>query len=123
MKVLLILSFMFSLATFSQEIPGDHLEFNLQDEQIEKVVVKKNKKKKDLTVLVHVNDSGAKAINEMAAKNPGKEISVYSRKRFLEKFKLTPGSPKLKAFRSLEPWRSETEITKVWDKLPTIFEN
>lgn len=127
MKVFLIFSFLFSSLAFAQEIPGDHIEFNLQDEQIEKVVIKKsnkknkNKKKKDLQVFVHMNELGAKAMQELALKNPGKEVKVYSHKRFLDKFRLTPDSAKIKAFKSLESWRSESEVTKVFDTVPKII--
>lgn len=120
MKIVLILSLLFSFNLFSQEIPGDHIEFHLQDDHIEKVVVKKHTKKK-LLVTVHMNDLGLKKMTELAQQNPGKQVSVFSRKRFLEKFRLTPDSPKLKAFQSLESWRSESEVTKVFDKLPTVF--
>lgn len=120
MKFFLILVLLFSFSIFAQEIPGDHLEFHLKDEHIEKVVVKKQKKKK-LSVTVLVNDLGTKQISDFALKNPGKEVSVFTRKRFLEKFRLTPNSPKLKAFQSLENWRSQSEVTKVFDNLPTVF--
>lgn len=125
MKVFLIFYFLFSTIAVAQEIPGDHIEFNLQDDQIEKVVIKKNKgkskKKKDLQVFVHLNEAGIKAMNELALKNSGKEVKVYSHKRFLDKFKLTPDSAKIKAFKSLESWRSESEVTKVFDTVPKII--
>lgn len=121
MKVFLILVLALSHQVFAQEIPGDHIEFHLEDYQIEKVEVKKKPKKKNVDVLVHMNEAGAKAMTELAQKYPGKEVKVFSRKRFLDKFRLTADSPKIKAFKSLESWRSESEVTKVFDNLPKLI--